>query len=196
MKKPKNLTIELHSTGQPVVRAHEMTADALNHLIEVTEELRNFVAKHCLNIAENSGEIRLEAMKAIEAGKTALKAAGYTEEEPQGIDLRKQPQPAPKQAEKQAEEFYVWDAVEKYYPKYQSCDEIARMSDLDVIIDEEVEEDSCAERLERELLKDFGNDIRSAKDLYIKLQQQEQENYILRKTIEAMHQEIFTLSHY
>jgi len=41
----------------------------------------------------------------------------------------------------------VWEFVEAYYPNYSSSDEIAENNDLSVIIDDEIEPDSCAEKL-------------------------------------------------
>lgn len=39
----------------------------------------------------------------------------------------------------------AWDFVEKYYPNYSTCDEIAYNDDLQKIVDEEYEEGSEAE---------------------------------------------------
>ena len=79
MKKPKHLTIMVHETGKPTVNPPEIVAESLNQLIQTTEELRSFIAKHCMSIKENSGAIRFEAMEAIGKSKEALKAIGYTE---------------------------------------------------------------------------------------------------------------------
>ena len=79
MLKPKHLTIMVHETGKPTVNPPEMVAESLNELIETAENLRGFIAKHCMDIKENSGSIRFEAMKAIDRAKESLKAIGYTE---------------------------------------------------------------------------------------------------------------------
>jgi predicted metal-dependent hydrolase len=42
-----------------------------------------------------------------------------------------------------------WDFVEKYYPNYSSCDEVAYNQDLVKILEEEVE--GCVETLNKEL---------------------------------------------
>ena len=38
----------------------------------------------------------------------------------------------------------AWDFVERYYPKYHNCDLIAESDDLQKIVDNELEPDSCS----------------------------------------------------
>lgn len=51
-----------------------------------------------------------------------------------------------------------WDFIEKYYPKYYSCDDIARSGDLCKIIDNEFEAGDCAESL---LNSDYNGDVKN-----------------------------------
>ena len=71
----------------------------------------------------------------------------------------------------------VWDFVQQYYPKYQSCAEIAENDDLQVLIDGEEEEGSHAWRIKENIKSSvsFGRlyDPQSLKD---KLCEKEIEN--------------------
>lgn len=49
-----------------------------------------------------------------------------------------------------------WDFVEEYYPNYSGCSEIARNNDLEVIVNNEVEDDSCAAQQYNELALYLG----------------------------------------
>lgn len=49
----------------------------------------------------------------------------------------------------------AWDFVERHYHKYHSCSEIALSDDLQKIVDDELDEDSCALEL---LNRDYGGD--------------------------------------
>lgn len=41
----------------------------------------------------------------------------------------------------------AWDFVEKYYPKYQSCNEIARANNLEIILEGGFESNSIAAKI-------------------------------------------------
>ena len=53
-------------------------------------------------------------------------------------------------------ETSVWEFVEKYYPNYSRCNEIAENDDLQVIVDAEIEEGSCAEDYFYSIADDLG----------------------------------------
>ena len=53
---------------------------------------------------------------------------------------------------------FTWSFIEKYYPNYDSCDEIALSSDLYQIVDNEWEEGSDSHKLLLEIGKEIGID--------------------------------------
>lgn len=56
----------------------------------------------------------------------------------------------------------AWDFVERYFPQYTSSEVIAENNDLQVIVDGEIQPDSCAlqlyESIEAELKRGQGNE--------------------------------------
>lgn len=59
----------------------------------------------------------------------------------------------------------VWEFVEKYYPNYHSCDEIAHADDLSKIINNECQDGDDSYELWQEILTQFnGNEEEAMKD--------------------------------
>jgi len=50
----------------------------------------------------------------------------------------------------------AWEFVEKYYPNYSGCSEIAENDDLHCIVDGEIEPNSCAEDYFYSIADDLG----------------------------------------
>ena len=51
----------------------------------------------------------------------------------------------------------AWDFVEKYYPNYYGCEDIAKCNDLAKLLDEDFEDGDCAAQL---LESDYNNDLK------------------------------------
>src|SRR5690606_34748981 len=61
----------------------------------------------------------------------------------------------------------AWEFVEKYYPNYSGCSEIAENNDLQCIVDNEVEADSCAEELYNDIKEELENLYGSVEDFQV-----------------------------
>jgi hypothetical protein len=79
---------------------------------------------------------------------------------------------------KEWKEKTAWDFVEEHYPNYSSCDMIARLNDLDKLVDEEFEEGDSADQL---LQRDYGGEI---PNFEISIDQTKTELLIYKKAIE------------
>ena len=49
----------------------------------------------------------------------------------------------------------TWDFVQRYYPDYDHCEDIAENDDLVKIVDDEWEEGDCASKIYEDIAEDF-----------------------------------------
>lgn len=58
-------------------------------------------------------------------------------------------------------DFNVWSFVERYYPNYSSCDEIAKHSDLEKVVNDQWDFHDDAHKLHLEIKSDIESDTRA-----------------------------------
>lgn len=79
----------------------------------------------------------------------------------------------------------VWDFVEKYYPGYYQCDEIAYNDDLHKVVDGEFTEQCHAYKIYQEVLLEFDGAPEGAIEEKFRYMKAESDAYVFERAIEG-----------